>query len=76
MSLFSRLSKAHQLEFLDLKEKYPAHIGKLIDCLESEDFISEIPLGVAVDVYTTLTGKYFNYLNFYDLFKEYPSEEG
>jgi hypothetical protein len=70
-SLYMRLKPQHKKELKERAKRWPATTQKMTDALDSEEHVTELKLGTAMDIHTMGTGplKGFNYLELYEMFK-------
>jgi hypothetical protein len=68
MSLFTTLKQEHREKILNLKSVYPALVEKRIKELEAEEYVVNLKLGTAMDIYAMLSNESFNLIKFFDFF--------
>ena len=70
MTLYDKLTPAHQEMLNKELEKYPISTEMLIDHLNSKSFANELPIGYALSLYQTIYPmEGFDIVKFYETFE-------
>lgn len=70
MTLYDKLTPAHQEMLNKELEKYPISTEMLIDVLKSKSFANQVPIGLALSLYQTIYPmEGFDIVKFYETFE-------